>query len=98
MAAVQARVHYAMKQEFKLLKAIMAEYASEERAYELIRGEVSARRSDYMSVDVIPVSDPNSSTMAQRVVQYQAVADGSVSTSDLRPATATQADDRSVGR
>lgn len=73
MAAVQARVHYAMKQEFKLLKAIMAEYASEEYAYEPIRGEVSARRSDYMSVDVIPVSDPNSSTMAQRVVQYQAV-------------------------
>jgi hypothetical protein len=73
MAAVQARVHYAMKQEFKLLKAIMAEYASEEYAYEPIRGEVSARRSDYLSVDVIPVSDPNSSTMAQRVVQYQAV-------------------------
>ena len=73
MAAVQARVHYAMKQEFKLLKAIMAEYASEEYAYEPIRGEVTARQSDYMSVDVIPVSDPNSSTMAQRVVQYQAV-------------------------
>jgi hypothetical protein len=62
-----------MKQEFKLLKAIMAEYASEEYAYEPIRGEVTARQSDYMSVDVIPVSDPNSSTMAQRVVQYQAV-------------------------
>ncbi len=73
MAAVQARVHYAMKQEFKLLKAIMAEHAPEEYAYEPIRGEVSARVADYMSVDVIPVSDPNSSTMAQRVVQYQAV-------------------------
>jgi len=73
MAAVQARVHYAMKQEFKLLKAIMAEHAPEEYAYEPIRGEVSARVADYMAVDVIPVSDPNSSTMAQRVVQYQAV-------------------------
>jgi hypothetical protein len=73
MAAVQARVHYAMKQEFKLLKAIMAEHAPEEYAYEPVRGEVSARVADYMSVDVIPVSDPNSSTMAQRVVQYQAV-------------------------
>ena len=73
MAAVQARVHYAMKQEFKLLKAIMAEYAPEEYAYEPMRGEVSARVADYMAVDVIPVSDPNSSTMAQRVVQYQAV-------------------------
>ena len=73
MAAVQARVHYAMKQEFKLLKAIMAEYAATEYDYIPERGEVSARVSDYMMVEVIPVSDPNSSTMAQRVVQYQAV-------------------------
>ena len=73
MAAVQARVHYAMKQEFKLLKAIMAEYAPAEYTYVPVRGEVSAKQSDYMLVDVIPVSDPNSSTMAQRVVQYQAV-------------------------
>ena len=73
MAAVQARVHYAMKQEFKLLKAIMAEYAPTDYAYEPLRGEVSAKQEDYMMVDVIPVSDPNSSTMAQRVVQYQAV-------------------------
>jgi len=73
MAAVQARVHYAMKQEFKLLKSIMAEYAPAEYAYQPHRGEVSAKQTDYMMVDVIPVSDPNSSTMAQRVVQYQAV-------------------------
>jgi hypothetical protein len=73
MAAVQARVHYAMKQEFKLLKAIMAEYAPSEYTYVPVRGEVSAKQADYMMVDVIPVSDPNSSTMAQRVVQYQAV-------------------------
>jgi len=73
MAAVQARVHYAMKQEFKMLKAIMAEYAPIEYAYEPMRGSVSAKQMDYMMVDVIPVSDPNSSTMAQRVVQYQAV-------------------------
>ena len=73
MAAVQARVHYAMKQEFKLLKAIMAEYAPSEYGYQPDRGEISARQLDYALVDVIPVSDPNSSTMAQRVVQYQAV-------------------------
>ena len=73
MAAVQARVHYAMKQEFKLLKAIMTEYAPKDYAYQPQRGEVSARQADYGMVDVIPVSDPNSSTMAQRVVQYQAV-------------------------
>jgi len=73
MAAVQARVHYAMKQEFKMLKALMAEYAPLEYDYKPVRGEVTARQADYMMVDVIPVSDPNSSTMAQRVVQYQAV-------------------------
>jgi hypothetical protein len=56
-----------------MLKAIMAEYAPEEYGYEPHRGEVSARQLDYAMVDVIPVSDPNSSTMAQRVVQYQAV-------------------------
>tara|TARA_Y100001973_G_scaffold89693_1_gene136291 strand:+ start:134 stop:2527 length:2394 start_codon:yes stop_codon:yes gene_type:complete len=73
MAAVQARVHYAMKQEFKMLKALMAEYAPAEYAYQPTRGEVGARQADYMMIDVIPVSDPNSSTMAQRVVQHQAV-------------------------
>ena len=72
MAAVQARVHYAMKQEFKLLKAIMAEYAAAEYGYNPARGDITAKADDYMMVDVIPVSDPNSSTMAQRVVQYQA--------------------------
>ena len=72
MAAVQARVHFAMKLEFKMLKAIMAEEAPTEYSYEPTRGEVTARQSDYAMVDVIPVSDPNSSTMAQRVVQYQA--------------------------
>ena len=73
MAAVQARVHYAMKQEFKLLKRLMAEYAPLEYDYQPERGEVSARQADYAMTDVIPVSDPNSSTMAQRVVQHQAV-------------------------
>ena len=73
MAAVQARVHYAMKQEFKLLRKIIAEYAPTEYTYVPDRGEPRARQDDYAMVEVIPVSDPNSSTMAQRVVQYQAV-------------------------
>jgi hypothetical protein len=72
MAAVQARVHYAMKLEFKLLKEIIADYAPEEYTFEPEQGPPRARRSDYKTVDVIPVSDPNASTMAQRVVQYQA--------------------------
>jgi len=73
MAAVQSRVHYAMKQEFKLLRKIIAEYAPIEYEYIPERGEARARQADYALVDVIPVSDPNSSTMAQRVVQYQTV-------------------------
>jgi len=73
MAAVQSRVHYAMKQEFKLLRAIMSEYAPVEYEYMPDRGEQRARQADYATVEVIPVSDPNSSTMAQRVVQYQTV-------------------------
>lgn len=72
MAAVQARVHFAMKQEFKLLKTIIADYAPEDYDYEPDTGVVRARRSDYATVEVIPVSDPNATTMAQRVVQYQA--------------------------
>lgn len=73
MAAVQARVHYAMRQEFKLLKILIADYAPESYEFEPERGDTLARKADYNMVDVIPVSDPNSSTMAQRVVQYQAV-------------------------
>ena len=73
MAAVQARVHYAMKQEFKLLKKIISEEAPEDNCYQPETGLAKARKSDYAMVDVIHVSDPNSSTMAQRVVQYQAV-------------------------
>ena len=72
MAAVQARVHFAMKQEFKLLKAIIAEYADEPYDYIPEGVDRRARSEDYAQVDVIPVSDPNASTMAQRVVQYQA--------------------------
>jgi hypothetical protein len=73
MAAVQARVHYAMKQEFKLLKTIIADFAPTEYSYMPDGMLPRARRQDYDMVEVIPVSDPNSSTMAQRVVQYQAV-------------------------
>ena len=73
MAAVMSRVHYAMKMEFKLLKELIAEYAPTEYEYIPERGAPRARRQDYGMVDVIPVSDPNASTMAQKVVQYQAV-------------------------
>ncbi len=73
MSAVQARLHFAMKQEFKLLKVIIADYCPEEYDYQPVDGSRRARREDYDMVDVIPVSDPNAATMAQKVVQYQAV-------------------------
>jgi hypothetical protein len=73
MSAVQARVHYSMKQELGLLKEIIAAYTPDEYNYEPEEGNRRAKRSDYDNVDVIPVSDPNASTMAQKIVQYQAV-------------------------
>ena len=73
MSAVQARVHYAMKQEFKLLKSIIRDYAPAEYEYDPVYGDKRAKQADYDMVDVIPVSDPNSATMAQRIMQYQAV-------------------------
>jgi len=72
MSAVQARIHYSMKQEFRLLKKIIADYTPEEYSYEPDEGSPRAKKSDYDNVDVIPVSDPNASTMAQKIVQYQA--------------------------
>jgi hypothetical protein len=73
MSAVQARVHYSMKQEFKLLKSIIRDYTPKEYEYDPIIGDKRAKQADYDMVDVIPVSDPNSATMAQRIMQYQAV-------------------------
>ena len=71
MGAVQARMHFTMRQEFKLLKVIIADYTPDEYDYEPVDGSRKAKRSDYDLVDVIPVSDPNASTMAQKIVQYQ---------------------------
>jgi len=73
MSAVQARIHYAMREEFKLLKGIIRDYTPDEYAYEPVEGLPRAKRSDYDMVEVIPVSDPNAATMAQKVTQYQAV-------------------------
>ena len=73
MTAVQARIHYSMKQEFKLLKVIIADYTPDEYEYEPVDANRRAKKEDYDAVDVIPVSDPNAATMAQKIVQYQAV-------------------------
>jgi hypothetical protein len=73
MSAVQARIHFSMKQELGLLRDIIRDYTPEEYDYEPDEGDRRAKKSDYDDVDVIPVSDPNASTMAQKIVQYQAV-------------------------
>jgi hypothetical protein len=72
MSAVQSRIHYSMKQEFKLLKVIIRDYTPPTYSYEPEEGGRRAKQSDYDMVDIIPVSDPNAATMAQKVVQYQA--------------------------
>ena len=73
MSAVQARIHYSMKQELVLLRDIIRDYTPDEYDYEPEEGSRSAKKSDYDCCDVIPVSDPNAATMAQKIVQYQAV-------------------------
>jgi len=73
MSAIQARMHFSMKNEFKLLKKIIASYAPADYEYEPATGNRKARRKDYEMINIIPVSDPNAATMSQKVVQYQAV-------------------------
>jgi hypothetical protein len=73
MTAVQARVHFALKQELKLLKTIIRDYTDPDYAYEPEYGNRQAKQADYDLVDLIPVSDPNAATLSQRVIQYQAV-------------------------
>ena len=73
MSAVQSRIHYSMKQELRLLKEIIRDYTPEEYSYVPEEGTPRAKKADYDMVDVIPVSDPNAATMAQKIVQYQAV-------------------------
>lgn len=73
MSAVQARIHYAMKRELGLLKEIIRAYTPPEYDYEPEAEGRFAKYEDYEDVAVIPVSDPNASTLAQRIVQYQAV-------------------------
>ena len=71
--AVQGRLHYAMRGEFKLLKAIIRDYTPEEYSYTPVDGDRQVKQADYDMVDIIPVSDPNAATMAQKITQYQAV-------------------------
>jgi hypothetical protein len=73
MTAVQARVHFSLKQELKLLKDLIRDYTDEDYTYDPEYGGRKSKKEDYDLVDIIPVSDPNAATMSQRVIQYQAV-------------------------
>jgi hypothetical protein len=73
MSAVQARIHYSFKEELRLLRDIIRDYTPDTYTYEPVEGSPRAKKSDYDNVDVIPVSDPNAATMAQKITQYQAV-------------------------
>ena len=73
MSAVQARIHYSFKEELKLLRDIIRDYTPDTYEYEPVEGTPRAKKSDYDNIDVIPVSDPNAATMAQKITQYQAV-------------------------
>lgn len=73
MSAVQARMHYSLKQELQLLAGIIRDCTDDDYDYEPDYGSRQAKQADYDMVEIIPVSDPNAATMSQRVVQYQAV-------------------------
>lgn len=88
MGAVQARVHASMKEEFKLLKAVIRDSLPATYGYEPDYGEPTAIQSDYDAVDIIPVSDPNATTMTQRIAQLQAV----VQMAQLAPTVYDQAE------
>ena len=73
LTAVQARVHFALKQELKLIKDLIRDYTDPDYTYDPEYGGRKSKQEDYDKVDIIPVSDPNAATLSQRVVQYQAV-------------------------
>ena len=73
LTAVQARVHFALKQELKLIKDLIRDYTDPDYTYDPEYGGKKSKQEDYDKVDIIPVSDPNAATLSQRVVQYQAV-------------------------
>jgi hypothetical protein len=72
MSAVQARVHASLRMEFKLLKGIIRDFLPDQYSYIPEGGDRAVKQADYDLVEVIPVSDPNAATMAQRIMQYQA--------------------------
>jgi len=71
-SAIQARIHASLKQEYKILSGVIRDYTSPDYPYETESGEGIKLEDFDDRIDVVPVSDPNASTMAQRIMQYQA--------------------------
>ena len=71
-SAIQARIHASLKQEYKILSEIIRDYTDPEYPYETDEGEGIKVEDFDDRIDVVPVSDPNASSMAQRIMQYQA--------------------------
>ena len=72
MSAVQARLHASMRKEFEILVGIVRDFTEPAYPYEMDEEEFIKAEDFDNRVDVLPVSDPNASTMAQRIMQYQA--------------------------
>ena len=72
MSAVQARLHASMRKEFEILVGIVRDFTEPSYPYEMDDEEFIKVEDFDNRVDVLPVSDPNASTMAQRIMQYQA--------------------------
>ena len=71
MSAVQARLHSSMRKELRILSGIVRDFGPSEYPYDVKNGQLVPEDFDDR-VDIIPVSDPNAGTMAQRIMQYQA--------------------------
>tara|TARA_R110000744_G_scaffold37972_2_gene86843 strand:- start:728 stop:2677 length:1950 start_codon:yes stop_codon:yes gene_type:complete len=71
-SAIQARIHASLKQEYKILVGIIRDYTSPDYPYETEEGEGIKVQDFDDRIDIVPVSDPNAATMAQRIMQYQA--------------------------
>ena len=72
MSAVQSRLHASMRKEFNILVGIVKDFTDPSYPYETDEGEDIKTEDFDNRVDVLPVSDPNAATMAQRIMQYQA--------------------------
>jgi len=82
-SAIQARIHASLRQEYKILATIVRDYTDPAYPYETDEGEDIKVEDFDDRIDVVPVSDPNASSMAQRIMQYQAALQLAAQSPDL---------------